>query len=127
MRRKQTTLFSFHWTKALVRLLRKAAMFLSFLFKSISSYYHISYHVLLLHDHVVLYYKTLHIIHTIYYIQSYTLEVVISSEPIIICCRIATKTSFILFYTWENTVKFKVKNQGNNLVWFPPSPSYFTR
>lgn len=69
-------------------------------------------------DHVVLSCKTPHITHTTHDIQMYTLETVTSSDPIIICCRIAAKTGFILFCTWEKIVELNIRNQAH-LFFFP--------
>lgn len=89
------------WLGLQGRLLIEIVYFL-FIFKSISSYHHISFHVYYFMM-IMLYfnYKTPHIINTTYYTQMCTLQTVTSSEPIIICCRMAANTGFILFCTWE--------------------------
>lgn len=55
----------------------------------------------------------------------YTLEIVISSEPVILSHRTSPKTGFILFCTWENCKT--QRNQANNLVVFFLLYFYMTR
>lgn len=98
-------------------MLRNDAIFMLFIFKSISLSHLISC-VLFPNDHVVLYCKIPHITHTTYDIQMYTLETVTSSDPIITCCRIAAKTGFILFCTWEKIVELNMRNQAH--LFFSP-------
>lgn len=69
-------------------------------------------------------YKTPDITPTTYYIQMYASKIVTSSEPVIICWRMAANTGFILLCTWEKIVELKGGNQTNNLGFFP---SIFTR